>query len=49
MKNEHQPGDPAPDFTATAIGGSFGEGQSISLSGLREKKVVLYFYGMKSL
>jgi peroxiredoxin Q/BCP len=44
MKTQLQPGDPAPDFTATAVGGSFGEGQSISLSGLRGKKVVLYFY-----
>jgi peroxiredoxin len=49
MKTEFQPGDPTPDFTATAVGGFFGEGQSISLSGLRGKKVVLYFYGMKSL
>ena len=44
MKTELQPGDPAPDFTAIAVGDSFGEGQSISLSSLRGKKVVLYFY-----
>ena len=44
MKNELQPGDPAPDFTGTIIGGPFAEPQSISLSGLRGKKVVLYFY-----
>jgi peroxiredoxin Q/BCP len=46
MKNELQPGDPAPDFTGTIIGGPFAEPQSISLSGLRGKKVVLYFYPM---
>ena len=44
MKTQLQPGDPAPDFTATAVGGSYGEGQSISLSSLRGKNVVLYFY-----
>ena len=44
MKTELQPGDPAPDFTAIAVGDSLREGQSISLSSLRGKKVVLYFY-----
>ncbi len=33
------PGTPAPDFSAPAIGG-----REISLSGLRGRKVVLYFY-----
>ena len=44
MKTELQPGDPAPDFTATVLGGPFAEPQSISLSDLRGKKSVLYFY-----
>ncbi len=44
MKSTLQPGDTAPDFTATAVGGSYGEAQSISLSGLRGKTVILYFY-----
>jgi peroxiredoxin Q/BCP len=44
MKTELQPGDPAPEFTATIIGGPFAEPQSISLSDLRGKKTVLYFY-----
>jgi len=44
MKHTLQPGDIAPDFHATAVGGPHGEGQSISLSSLRGKSVVLYFY-----
>lgn len=32
-------GDPAPDFQLTA-----GDGSSVSLKGLRGKKVILYFY-----
>ncbi|MEK9658404.1 MAG: thioredoxin-dependent thiol peroxidase [Chloroflexota bacterium] len=34
-----KPGDPAPDFSLPATGG-----QTVSLKGLRGKKVVLYFY-----
>ncbi|HMO65299.1 MAG TPA: thioredoxin-dependent thiol peroxidase [Verrucomicrobiota bacterium] len=34
-----QPGDPAPPFSATAADGS-----TVSLAGLRGRKVVLYFY-----
>ena len=37
---ELKPGDPAPDFTLTADDGS-----QVTLSGLRGKKVVLFFYG----
>jgi len=37
-------GDPAPDFTATAVGGKYGSGQQVSLAQLRGKPVVLYFY-----
>src|SRR6187401_2213606 len=37
-------GDPAPDFTATAVGGKYGAGQTVSLQQLRGKNVVLYFY-----
>ena len=44
MKHTLQPGDIAPDFHATAVGGPHGEGQSISLSSLHGKSVVLYFY-----
>ena len=39
MANSLQPGDSAPDFTLSGDGGS-----TISLKGLRGKKVVLYFY-----
>ena len=34
-----QPGDPAPDFTLTSD-----TGESVSLSGLRGRKVIVYFY-----
>ena len=37
-------GDPAPEFTATAVGGKYGAGQTVSLQQLRGKPVVLYFY-----
>jgi thioredoxin-dependent peroxiredoxin len=39
MANSLQPGDSAPEFTLPGDGGS-----TISLKGLRGKKVVLYFY-----
>ncbi|MCC6002636.1 MAG: peroxiredoxin [Pararhodobacter sp.] len=38
-----QPGDQAPDFTAPATGTPDG-GDTLTLSALRPKKVVLYFY-----
>jgi thioredoxin-dependent peroxiredoxin len=39
------PGDIAPDFEATAVGGKYGEaGTTVSLRGLRGTTVVLYFY-----
>jgi len=44
MKKELLPGDPAPDFTLTAVGGPFGESQPVGLSSLRGHTVVLYFY-----
>ncbi len=34
-----KPGDPAPDFVATAC-----DGRQIALKDLRGKKVLLYFY-----
>ncbi|MHA3773735.1 thioredoxin-dependent thiol peroxidase [Verrucomicrobiota bacterium sgz303538] len=39
-----QIGDPAPDFTATAVRGRFGDGTEVSLKDFRGKTVVLYFY-----
>ena len=39
-----QIGDPAPDFTSTAVGGPYGEGTSVSLGEFAGKNVVLYFY-----
>jgi thioredoxin-dependent peroxiredoxin len=38
------PGDPAPDFSAIAVGGTYKDGQTIRLSDFRGKTVVLYFY-----
>jgi thioredoxin-dependent peroxiredoxin len=39
-----QPGDPAPDFTALAVGGRYGDGTRVSLADFRGQNVVLYFY-----
>lgn len=39
-----QPGTLAPDFTAPVIGGGHPDGSSVTLSSLRGRPVVLYFY-----
>jgi peroxiredoxin Q/BCP len=39
MPDRLQPGDPAPDFTLTSD-----TGEQVSLSGLRGRKVIVYFY-----
>jgi peroxiredoxin Q/BCP len=39
-----QPGDLAPDFSATAVGGKYGAGQTVTLKQFRGSPVVLYFY-----
>ena len=44
MAVELNVGDPAPDFTAIAVGGKYGLGQEVSLRQLRGTPVVLYFY-----
>lgn len=44
MNPQPQKGDPAPAFTATATGGDYGEGVTVSLDQLRGRRVVLYFY-----
>ncbi len=44
MSKPLEPGDAAPSFTATAIGGTYGEGTTVSLGDLAGKNVVLYFY-----
>jgi peroxiredoxin Q/BCP len=41
---ELKPGDKAPTFTATAVGGEYGGGQTVSLKDFAGRKVVLYFY-----
>jgi peroxiredoxin Q/BCP len=44
MSAELKVGDPAPEFSAKAVGGKYGNGQEISLGELRGRSVVLYFY-----
>lgn len=44
MAEDLKVGDPAPDFTAQAIGGRYGEGKQVSLGDFRGRPVVLYFY-----
>jgi peroxiredoxin Q/BCP len=39
-----QVGDDAPLFTATAVGGRFGEGQRVTLGDFSGHPLVLYFY-----
>ncbi len=44
MTKALQPGDIAPAFTATAVGGRYGDGETVTLEQLRGRPVVLYFY-----
>lgn len=44
MNHSLQPGDPAPDFTAVAVGGGYGEATEVRLSDFSGRCVVLYFY-----
>jgi thioredoxin-dependent peroxiredoxin len=37
-------GSKAPAFTTTAVGGAYGDGQTVSLRELKGQTVVLYFY-----
>ena len=41
---ELKTGDPAPDFSATAVGGKYGTGEVVRLKDFRGRPVVLYFY-----
>jgi thioredoxin-dependent peroxiredoxin len=41
---ELRPGDPAPDFVATAVGGKYGTGTVVRLGDFHGRSVVLYFY-----
>jgi len=41
---ELKPGSKAPAFTATAVGGEYGDGQTVSLKDFKGRTVVLYFY-----
>jgi peroxiredoxin Q/BCP len=44
MSKELKIGDEAPGFETIAVGGTYGEGQTINLKDLRGQTVVLYFY-----
>jgi len=44
MTTELRAGDPAPDFQATAVGGTYGAGTEVRLSDFVGQRVVLYFY-----
>ena len=44
METELKPGDPAPTFTAVAVGGKYGAGCEVSLEDFAGKTIVLYFY-----
>jgi peroxiredoxin Q/BCP len=44
MSVQLTPGDPAPAFTAVAVGGSYGAGREVSLSDFAGKTLVIYFY-----
>ena len=44
MPVELKTGDAAPDFHATAVGGTYGAGKPVSLGDFKGRTVVLYFY-----
>jgi len=44
MSKELQPGDKAPTFHATAVGGTYGWGETVRLGDFKGQIVVLYFY-----
>jgi thioredoxin-dependent peroxiredoxin len=44
MATALKPGDRAPQFTATAVGGRYGVGAPVSLGDFAGQTVVLYFY-----
>ncbi len=44
MAVELKPGDAAPSFRATAVGGKYAAGQEVSLGDFKGRTVVLYFY-----
>ncbi len=39
-----KPGSKAPTFSTTAVGGIYGDGQTVSLADFKGQTVVLYFY-----
>ena len=44
MSARPQPGDAAPSFSAPVAGGSYADGDVVSLKDFKDQKVILYFY-----
>ncbi|MCB1089001.1 MAG: redoxin domain-containing protein, partial [Verrucomicrobiae bacterium] len=44
MSARPQPGDAAPSFSAPVMGGSYADGDVVSLKDFKGQKVILYFY-----
>ena len=44
MNNELKPGDPAPEFSATAVGGQYASPSPVRSADFKGRNVVLYFY-----
>ena len=44
MNSNLSPGDLAPSFTVSAVGGTYAEPSIVSLADFRGQHVVLYFY-----
>ena len=44
MSNPLKTGDPAPSFSAIAVGGKYGDGKTVSLEEFKGETVILYFY-----
>ncbi len=44
MEAELKIGDPAPAFSTLALGGAYGEGQTVRLEDFAGRHVILYFY-----
>ena len=44
MSTQLNAGDPAPDFSAVALGGAYGEGETVRLADFAGRHLILYFY-----
>ena len=44
MSKALQPGDKAPAFKTTTVGGTYGNGETVKLADFKGRNVILYFY-----